>query len=229
MKFTRNHIALLVPLALALGFVGCTTTSTLPDVTEDGLTRVKGSDADVVYVLPGAQFGGYTKVALLEPEISFRKNWQSDKNMERPMRSVSDSDMEKMIAMGKKLLKEEFTKELTKGGFVVSEVMGPDVLIIRASVLNLDIYAPDPNNIAGIWTKTYTDGAGEATMAIELYDSVTRQLLARAFDNKVGSMDGFGWRVGQRTQFTNINDARMVFGDWGQMLVEGLKRAKSAK
>ncbi len=220
-----------LPLALCLCFalLGCATAPSLPDVTEDGLTRVKSSEADVVYILPGAQFGGYTKVALLEPEISFRKNWQSDKNMEQPMRSVSDSGMEKMIAMGKKLLKEEFTKELTKGGFVVSEVTGPDVLIVRASVLNLDLYAPDPDNMAGIWTKTYTDGAGEATMAIELYDSVTRQLLARAYDDKVGSMDGFGWRAGQRTQFTNINDARMVFGDWGQMLVEGLKRAKAAK
>lgn len=145
------------------------------------------------------------------------------------MRHISDSDMEKMIAEGKKLLTEEFTKELTKGGFAIATEIGPDVLVIRPSILNLDIYAPDPNNTAGMWTKTYTDGAGEATMVLELYDSVTRQLLVRAFDEKVGSMDGFGWRVGQRTQFTNINDARMAFGDWAIMLVEGLKRAKAAK
>jgi Protein of unknown function (DUF3313) len=228
MKLIAPQPSLLIAIGFMLGFAGCTTAPTLPDVTPEGLTRVKDAQADVVYVLPTAQLGKYTKVALLEPRIAFRAGWQSDTGSGNLMNRISDSQMQKMIELGKKLLTEEFTKELTKGGFAVVTTVGPDVLAVKASIVNLDVRAPDPDNLGGMWTKTYTDGAGEATLSLELYDSVSAQLLAQAVDHKSDDHNGYSWRI-SRDQNTNINDARAALGSWAEMLVKGLKRAEAAK
>jgi hypothetical protein len=224
---TTQRYSLLLPLGLLLGLAGCTTPPNLPEVTADGLVRVKDAGADAVYVRTEAQLGGYTKVALVEPTIAFRKDWLSNVNSSRRMDRITDQDMQKMIATGKKMLVEEFTKELTKGGYQVVTEVGANVLAVRIAIMNLDVYAPDPSNMAGAWTKIYTDGSGEATLGLELYDSVTGQLLLRAYDHKSDSNGGYSWRI-PRTQNSNLLDARWAFQDWAEMLVKGLNRAKAA-
>ena len=221
----KNIVSPIIALAV-LSFAGCATTSKYPDVSPDGLTRIESKRADAVYVQPGADLSGYSKVALLEPQISFRKYWQDDVNMDRPMNRVSDKDMAEMIAYGKKLLAEEFIEELKKGGYDVVTEPGPDVLIVKPAIVDLDIFAPDPNNTAGIWTKTYSDGSGRGTLWLELYDSVTGQVLVRAYDTKSNEGDGFTWRI-PRTRASNINDARYAFQSWAKMLVKGLDAAKA--
>ena len=229
MKKIAPRTSLLIALSLVLGFVGCATAPSLPEVTEDGLARVKDAQADALYLRPGAQLAVYTKVSLLEPRIAFRAGWQTDTGRSSLGKRVSDKDMQAMIDTGKKLLIEEFTAELTKGGYTVVTESGPDVLVVKAAITDLDVLAPDPTNLAGAWTKTYSDGAGEATLMVELFDSVTGQVLVRAVDHKSDSHGGgFSWRI-PRSRFTNINDARSALGSWAEMLVKGLDRAKSAK
>jgi len=199
-----------------------------PDTLPNGLVRVKKSEAGLVYVRPDADLSGYTQFLLVEPTIAFRKHWKNDINAQRPTDRISDSDMAKMITEGKKLLIEQFGEVLTKAGYPSATGAGPNVLIVKADIVELDILAPDPNNTAGMWNRTYTDGAGSATLSLSLYDSVTGQLLVEAMDTQGGSNSSYAWRT-QRTRTTNIADARMAFGAWAEMLVEGLKKAKVAK
>jgi hypothetical protein len=199
-----------------------------PDVTFDGLERVKKSRADLVYVLPEADLSGYNRVIVLEPEISFRKGWQSDVNSARSMRRVSNKDMERMIQGGKEIFADEFTKVLKKKGYDIAEEPDDDVLLVRPAIVDLDVKAPDPNNINSMYAKTYTDGAGQATMVLELYDSVTKQVLVRAIDTKSDYGDSFSWRM-PRSQTTNIMDARDAFAGWASMLAKGLDNAKKGK
>jgi hypothetical protein len=206
-----------------LALVACTTTSNYPDVSPDGLTRVDSKRADAVYVRPDASITGYTKVALMEPHISFRRNWQSD---QRFMNRVSDADMVKMIEVGKQLLGQEFIKALQKGGYEVVTDPGPDVLVVKPAIIDLDIFAPDPRNTSGIWVTTYSNGSGRGTLWLELYDSVSMQLLVRAYDTKSNENDGISWRI-PRTQASNIQDARFAFQSWASMLVKGLDAAKA--
>jgi hypothetical protein len=206
---------------------GCTTSpSSWPAVSDDGLTRVdhKRSSANAVYIQDGTDFSGYEKIMLVEPSIAFRKYWKDDVNSSRRLDRITDADMEKMITRGKQLLTEEFTKRLEKGGYAVVDQSGPDVLEVKASVVNLDVYAPDPDNIANTWTRTYTRGSGEATLILELYDSVSNQLLARAIDRRVDDQSYMS-RI-PRSQTTNIADARFAFSSWAGMLVKGLEEAK---
>ena len=106
---------------------------------------------------------------------------------------------------------------------MVSEA-GPDVLEVKPSIINLDVYAPDPDNLSSAWTQTYTRGSGEATLILELYDSISNQLLARAIDRKVDSESNFS-RI-PRTQATNVADARYAFSNWASLLVKGLDEAR---
>ncbi len=49
-----------------------------PDVTADGLERVKGSKMQAVYMAPGADFSGYDKILLQPATVAFKKNWERD-------------------------------------------------------------------------------------------------------------------------------------------------------
>lgn len=199
-----------------------------PDVTFDGLERVKKSKADLVYVLPEADLSGYNRVIILEPEIAFRKNWQSDQNSGRGVNRVSNKDMERMIKGGKEIFLDEFSKVLKKKGYEMADEPDDDVLLVRPAIVDLDVKAPDPNNMNSMWSKVYSEEAGEATLVIELYDSVTKQILVRAIDHKYDIGDSFGFGM-PRTQSTNIMDARDAFASWARMLANGLDKAKQGK
>jgi hypothetical protein len=200
----------------------------VPEVTPEGLTLVKGAKADVVYVRPGVSFAGYTKLMLIEPTIAFRKDWQKDTQWNEARGRVTDAEMAGMIATGKKILIEEFAKTLMAAGYTFVQATGPDVLAIRPAIQELDIPAPDPSNQIGSYNRVYTEQSGEATLAVELYDSVTGQLLARAYDRTTGDDPAFN-RRSERTQQTNIQDAHLLMREWAKMLAKGLERAKAAK
>jgi hypothetical protein len=228
MKTIAPKLFLLLPLGCLLGFVGCATAPSVPEVTGEGLARVKDSQADLIYLLPGAQLAGYNKVVLLPSWIAFRKNWQSTINANWSLNQITGQDMQEMIEEVKKLLTEEFTAELVKSGYVVVKESGPDVLAVKPSIVNLDVYAPEPAHTAGTFAKIYIAQSGEATLVLELFDSVTEQLLVRAYDHQFfGDADKLP-RL-PRTHYTNINDFRNTFGSWAKMLVKELDRAKTAK
>jgi len=98
----------------------------MPDVSHDGLVRIKEkNEADIVYALPGIDLSGYSKIILLEPQISFRKDWKQDINSGRLLDRISDSDIEKLISEGKNLFIEEFSKELKKEGLIIGNYSAP--------------------------------------------------------------------------------------------------------
>src|SRR4051794_19727407 len=51
----------------------------------DGLVKVKSKRLELVYLAPGADFRGYTKVMIDPTEVAFRKNWQRDQNNSRTL------------------------------------------------------------------------------------------------------------------------------------------------
>ncbi len=199
-----------------------------PETTPDGLALVKQAKADLVYRRPGASFTGYTKVVLVEPRIAFRKNWQTDANFKNPSQPVTEADMQKMIAKGKALLLESLATELSKAGYALSTGVGPDVLAVKPTIFDLDVLAPETDSMEATWAKIYTKGVGSATLMIELFDSGSGQLLARAYDEKSSEDNNSTWAV-PRNRASNIADARRAFDDWAAMLAQGLGRAKTEK
>ncbi|MGK6356783.1 DUF3313 family protein [Sphingomonas sp. DT-207] len=188
----------------------------------DNLLRIKAKKLDAVYLLPHADFRGYTKVMLDPTEVAFRKNWQRDQNsmVDGASRDVSDSDARRIIDEAKQGFDKIFHDAYTKAGYQVVTQPGPDVLRIRTAVLNLDIEAPD--TAVGI-TRSYTHEAGSAMLVVEARDSVSGAVLGRAVDAQ--ETDDFGPYI--RNRATNAGEFEQLFSRWAKESTDGLAELKA--
>jgi len=228
----KKHLSLIALIPAGLILSGCVTNELSPEkeaqMSHDGLVRVTDKTrADIVFVRPGVDLSGYKKVMLEEPEVAFRKNWQSNYNFDnRGINRLTDKDVEKMRVEGAKLFMKEFSIGLEKGGWEIVDEPGPDVLLLKPSLTDLYVVAPDPNNNMGVWNKVYAESFGDMTLYLELYDSVTHQILVRAEDEQRDIGEGAGsWRM-PRNRTTNIADASLVFREWANMFVRGFEEAR---
>ena len=114
---------------------------------------------------------------------------------------------------------------MTKKDFTIVDQPGEGVLLVKPAIIDLDIFVPDPDYTAGMWSKTYSNGSGRATMFLELFDSSSNQLLVRVMDTKDNENDGTTWRM-QRNRASNMADARGAFSAWGTDLANGLIQAQ---
>jgi hypothetical protein len=184
-----------------------------PDVTHDGLERVAGAKVALAYVKPGADFTGYTKVTLLPAYVAFRKHWQRDH------RRVSHNDMERIKRKLAELFRDTFTEVLEAGGYPVVEGAGPDVLLLRPAIIDLDVSAPDTMEPGRV--RTFTSNAGAMTLYLELFDSETGDILARAADRKAGR-DMTNSLLFTGTTVHNRAEAERVLKQWATLLKQRL-------
>lgn len=195
-----------------------------PDHTADGLDRIESSKVDAVYWKEGAGLAAYDRVRIDEVEVSFRKNWLRDQNRDR--RGVSDrvtaEDMERIRAALAEAFREQFTKELEKGGYEVVDENGPDVLLLQPAIVDLDVTAPNVGMRQPGLTRTYTTSAGEMTLNLDLRDSATNALIGRAIDHR---KDQAPAGIHYTSQITNRADAERILRSWASTLREALDDA----
>jgi len=196
--------------------------SDLPEFTEDGLQLVPDSKLAIVYAEPGAELSGYTRVMLLDAYVAFKKNWERDQRRSsvQPLR-ITSKDVERIRADLADGFREVFTTSLEKAGFPVVAEAGEDVLLLRPAIINLDVTAPDTMTAGR--TETYVESAGEMTLYIELYDSVTGDLIAKALDRRIDSRNAGFYTWANRT--TNRVAANRILQGWADILVGALTEA----
>ncbi len=197
-------------LAAALG-AACAGESRVPDVTHDGLERVSGSRVERAWVKPGLDLSQYTHVGLLDSVVSFRRNWR----MNHP--GVRTRDMERIKSALADEFRRVFTKELEKGGYPVVTAPDDHVLLVRPAIIDLDVAAPD--TMSGSRSDSFTASAGSMTLVVELFDSVSGEILARAIDRRSARHTG---NVRWTTRGSNTDDARRLLRRWAGLLVSKL-------
>jgi hypothetical protein len=220
--FTPRKILAL--LALALAFAGISSLSVqstdAPAISHDGLHLDTDSSFALLYVKPDADFSVYTQFLMLDAYVAFKKNWQRKTKVAG--RRVSNRDMERIKGEAAKLLHESFKKELDEvGGYTFVEKADDQVMILRPALIDLVITAPDIA-VAGRVTQ-YVASAGSATLYIELYDSVSGEILARAIDRR--NMQNYGvarWA----NKVTNRADASRMFKRWASLLRVGMDEVR---
>ena len=208
----------LVAAALACALLaGCTTTSKQSPIDElslqEGLQRVDSKVADAVYRRPEARMSTYSKVLLRPIEVQFAKNWDPSKDGSALYR-MNEPDREKIKTELAELFHATFKKELEKGNYPLVTAAAPDVVEIQAAIVNLYITAPDVSMDVAGRSKVYTSDAGHMTLIIQLHDSVTGQLLARAYDHRSASGDLWQWT----NSVTNTAEARRIIATWATAL-----------
>lgn len=192
-----------------------------PAVSFDGLHLEPSTDVSIAYVKPEADFSIYTEFMMLDTYVAFKKNWQ--RNTRVAGRRVSNKDMERIKKEAAELLRDTFKNELDdEGGYKLVEAAGDNVLLLRPALIDLEITAPDIP-VAGRVTQ-YVASAGAATLYIELYDSVSGEILARIIDRR--NMQNYG-TARWANSVTNRADARRMFRRWADLLRTGMDEVRA--
>lgn len=192
----------------------------LPEVSKDGLHLLKHTKVRIAYAKPGASLEKYSKVKILECFVQFKKNYERDYNLNEVGLSgrITDKDITTIKTRLAAEFKKEFTKVLTKAGHEVVDDVGPEVLLLRPAIINLDVTAPD--TMRADFSTTVVASAGQMTLYMELYDSASSELLARVIDPQAGRDSGIANRV------TNKASADQILRHWADLLSKHLGDVK---
>lgn len=181
----------------------------------DNLVAVEDAQVAVAYIDPNADFSVFKRAMILDTFVSFRSGWERDQQRGTRGTRISSNDMERIKTRVSELFNSVFIEALeSDDGFEVVNEPDYDVLLIRAAIIDLDIAAPDTSSATR--SRTYTADSGAATLYIELYDSVSGQIIGRAFDRQAARNPGSLMRWTNRA--SNTADARRVFSSWANSL-----------
>lgn len=230
MKKTIRNVTFGFSVAI---FAACSTTGgeapTLSqDITADGLTRIDNSRADKVYVNEEADMGAYIKIFLDDVQVSFVADWRRDHNRDRRSlgHHASQKDADNIKERIAELFHDVFSGELTDRGYVVLSEIDPngrnlDVMIVNASIVDLDVTAPDLQTAGR--QRTYVASAGSMSLELVLKDSMSGDTLARAYDHQEDPEFG---TMEIANVVTNRSDAMRIMRRWAVMLADALGDAQ---
>ena len=214
----------LVAIAAAVIVAGCAspepTIQTGPnaETTFDGLVRIDHSRFAVAWIDPEVDLTQYNKIIPGGAEFEFRnvdrttamqarrgsesEFWISDANRQRLIDTVSDT----------------FTEELQNSQhFTLAEERGPDAMIISGALHDIvSRVPPDDVGRSEIWLRTL----GEATLIIELRDSLSNAVIYRAVERR--AVENPGGQMIRSNTATNWAEVRRWARRWAVRLREGL-------
>ena len=227
MNISKCKPTLLAATVLACALLqGCQTTQKASPIDElslhEGLVRVDNKTADAVFRRPDANMSTYAKLLLRPITVQFAKNWDP-KTSGSALYNMHEPDREKIKTELAEVFAEVFRKELEKGGYPMVTEPGADVLEIQAAIVNLYITAPDVSMETSARTRVYTSDAGHMTLIMQLHDSVTGQLLARAYDHRDSGPDMWQWT----NSVTNTAEARRIIATWATALRKALDASRA--
>jgi len=190
----------------------------------DGLVQVKPKRMDAAYLLPGADFRPYTKLMIDPTQVALQKDWQKRINDNRRMADrVDDEQAQKILAAARTSFDDVFAEAFTKAGYTIVKEPAADVLRISTAVVNLYINAPDTMSAGR--SRSFTAEAGEATLVLEVRDSLTNALLGRVLDRRETRGAAAGMQM--TTSVTNQAEFRALFRQWASTAAKGLDELKA--
>jgi hypothetical protein len=226
MKLIRLALTLMTAFILVVGSVGCTTApptvQTGPDaeLSFDGLHKVDNTRVDAAWAVPDLDLSSYTKIMPVNAGIEYRQV----KN--RGSTSVARSSggpyfiNDKSRAQFEALVDEIVMEELRKSNrFYIVDEPGPDVLIVGGGLLDVTSYVP-PDPVGGR-SYIYLSSVGEATLVLEVRDSETNRILARAVDRRAA--ETIGGTFQRSNSVTNSAEVKRLIRFWASGLREGLE------
>jgi len=219
---------LLVIATIAIAAAGCSSTATFQtgedaEVTHDGLTKLDKTIMDAVWARTDLDLTGINKIMLLGAGVEYRPvdgPYSGKKGIGSTGRSSNTSEFQ-LHPDTKALFEEEitgaFVEELGLSEvFEVVEEPGPDVLLVRGGLLDVVSRVP-PESVGR--SRVFLDSVGEATLVLEIRDSVSYTVLVRAVDRRAMA----GMTAFESSSPRNRAEVRRLGKRWGQMLRDGLE------
>jgi hypothetical protein len=189
------------------------------EVTHDGLVRVEKSVVDAAWVKPDLDLTPYKKLMVVSQGVSFRKlkpvsDFQARSESQFPVQEENKQQLSD-------ILKEAFSEELAKNErYQVVTTPGPDVLLIVGAVIDVvSNIPPDVDSAKFGRGGVYLTSVGEATLVIELRDSESGEILARAADRRAAE-SAFAFEVNNVTAWSEV---RRLARSWASLLSRRLE------
>lgn len=226
MNATKPALIISSLLVAALASSPLLAKQSLPAINDEGMELVKDTKSTTIYADPGADLAIYNNIMLVDASVAFKKNWLRDQNRSSARATawrVKDEDMQRIKADVAVMFREVFTEELQDGGYELVDEPGEDVLIARPAIIDLDVIAPDLM-MAGR-ASTYSESAGEMTLILELYDSLTNDKIVTVKDRKRDFQRGY---IEWRTSVNNRATAKRMMRSWAKAFRQSLDEARAA-
>ena len=207
--------------AIMLLLAGCQATPAVqmgPDaeVTHDGLHKVDHSRMRLAWVRPDADLSGYTKLLLTDAGVEYRAvkggthtARTNSMRSEFPMSEAARARFEELVG-------EVFEEELGKSQYyTLVDKAGPEVLEVRGALL--DVVSNVPPEMMGRGDY-YLSKIGEATLVLEIRDSESREIIARAADRRAVEPTV----VVRSNRVTNTSEVRREVRRWAVLLKDAV-------
>jgi hypothetical protein len=186
------------------------------ETTFDGLVRVENSVFDQAWARPDLNLTGYRKLMLQGAGIEYRPTRATSGvaaggAMEFPL---SEAQKERL----RQIMRQAFVEELAKSErYQLVNEPGPDVLLLRGSLLDVVSFIPPEAVALG---KVYLRSVGEATLVLELRDSLSEAILARVADRRAA--ERLGGRMEESNPTMNAYEVDLAARRWARLVRERL-------
>ena len=190
------------------------------EVTADGLVRVDHSIVPIAYYKPDIDLTPYTRFMLDPVEVAYQKDpgnrRRSGTTGGFDNFALSPSQMENLKSMFQEAVVEALSKD---DGYELTTEPGPDVLRITAALVDLVVRVPTQRS--GGRQRNFTRSYGLVTAVLELRDSQSGEILARAADRRDPTRDTSAGLAEVSATFVR-SDTRRLFEHWANLLRERL-------
>ena len=227
---THQLMAVVAGVALTASFSGLSAAPRLqtgPDaeVTHDGLHRVDKTVMSAAWVQPDLSLGGYDKLMLIEAEFTYKAvNNEGKRYVPGRSKDTQFYIPEESRERVEREMRDAFVAELGKlQRYELVNEPGPGVLTLVAGVYDIVSSVPPANTCTGR-CDIYLSQVGQATLVLELRDSLSDEILARAVDRRAAQTAG--WPVSANT-VTVWAEVRRLASSWGQRVRTGLEGFES--
>ena len=191
-----------------------------PNLTYDGLAKVKNAKVTAAWMRPDFTLAGYTKIMLQGAGIEYR-----------PVKPVNRSTQSgasqfpvtaEQQARLRTIVSDAFRTELAQSkNFQVVEEPGPDTLTIWGGLVDVVSYVP-PDSIGR--GNIYLNAVGEATLVIEIRDSESNAVLVRVVDRRAAQNQGV---ARPSNSVTNWSEVQQLARSWAARLRTSLDEAST--
>ncbi len=220
-------IRILSAIAAVAIAAGCSSTPEFqsgPDaeMTHDGLTRIDRTIMDAVWARQDIDLSGVTKVQFHSLGVEYRNVSGPYSGRAGTGRTRSGQSEFQLDEATRELFEEEiggaFREEIEASTvFTIVDEAGPDVLDVHVGLL--DVVSRVPPETVGR-SRVFIDRVGEATIVLEVRDSVSHTVLARAVDRRAAESATMMESSAPR----NRAEVRRLGRRWGGMIRDGLEK-----
>jgi hypothetical protein len=186
------------------------------EITHDGLHRVDKTAMDMAWVKPDLDLTAYDRMMLGGAGMAFttvdsdgRRYWPGRSNeTEFPI----DEDGRARL---QEIFHEIFLDELSENeNYELVNDPGPGTLLLVGSLIDVVSHVPPQDQCVGR-CEIYLTEVGEATLIVELRDSVTNEILARAVDRRAADTGGWATEMNSVTAWSEV---RQLARTWSRLI-----------